>query len=192
MVAFRFIAATAFASLALAAPAPAPAPATNELASRQLWNAIEDVDADVETVLALVNGTVAVLIKPPGDRPSETTVLTNTFTALNAGVDKLLADLGKIPLVGSVIDLVAKIAANPVIHGLLLVVENLLTLLVGGLVDYLVVPLVQAIDGLLKNVSLLLQMIGTLPGIQDLASHLGLETGSVKSLLSAHPVSAAA
>lgn len=190
MVSIKYIAATAFATMALAAPAPAPA--TNELAARQLWNAIEDVDADVETVLSLVNGTVNVLIEPPTDRPSEITVLTSTFTALNTGVDKLLADLGKIPLVGSVINLVAKIAANPVIHGLLLVVEKLVTLLVGGLVDYLVVPLVQAIDGLLKNVSLLLQMIGTLPGIGGLASSLGLETGSVKSLLSAHPVSAAA
>ncbi|AOW07393.1 hypothetical protein B0I72DRAFT_164524 [Yarrowia lipolytica] len=191
MVSAKYIAATAFAAMALAAPAPAPAPASNELAARQLWNAIEDVDADVETVLSLVDGTVNTLIKPPGDRPTEISVLTSTFATLNTGVDKLLADLGKIPLVGSVVNLVAKIAANPVINGLLLVVEKLVTLLVGGLVDYLVVPLVQSIDGLLKNVSLLLQMLGKLPGIEDLSSSLGLETGSLKSLLSAHPVSSA-
>jgi hypothetical protein len=187
MVSAKYIAATAFAAMALAAPAPAPAPASNELAARQLWNAIEDV----ETVLSLVDGTVNTLIKPPGDRPTEISVLTSTFATLNTGVDKLLADLGKIPLVGSVVNLVAKIAANPVINGLLLVVEKLVTLLVGGLVDYLVVPLVQSIDGLLKNVSLLLQMLGKLPGIEDLSSSLGLETGSLKSLLSAHPVSSA-
>lgn len=191
MVSAKYIAATAFAAMALAVPAPAPAPASNELAARQLWNAIEDVDADVETVLSLVDGTVNTLIKPPGDRPTEISVLTSTFATLNTGVDKLLADLGKIPLVGSVVNLVAKIAANPVINGLLLVVEKLVTLLVGGLVDYLVVPLVQSIDGLLKNVSLLLQMLGKLPGIEDLSSSLGLETGSLKSLLSAHPVSSA-
>lgn len=191
MVSAKYIAATAFAAMALAAPAPAPAPASNDLAARQLWNAIEDVDADVETVLSLVDGTVNTLIKPPGDRPTEISVLTSTFATLNTGVDKLLADLGKIPLVGSVVNLVAKIAANPVINGLLLVVEKLVTLLVGGLVDYLVVPLVQSIDGLLKNVSLLLQMLGKLPGIEDLSSSLGLETGSLKSLLSAHPVSSA-
>ncbi|KAG5362809.1 hypothetical protein CJU89_1946 [Yarrowia sp. B02] len=189
MVSFKYIAATAFATLALAAPAPAPA--SNELAGRQLWNAIEDVDADVETVLGLVNGTVSVLIKPPGDRPSEISVLTTTLNTLNNGVDKLLADLGKIPIVGDIVNLLAKIVSNPVIHGLLLVVEKLVTLLVGGLVDYLVVPLVQAIDGLLKNVSILLQMIGTLPGIESLSSHLGLETSSLKSILSAHPVSSA-
>ncbi|RDW25027.1 hypothetical protein B0I71DRAFT_120524 [Yarrowia lipolytica] len=191
MVSAKYIAATAFAAMALAAPAPAPAPASNDLAARQLWNAIEDVDADVETVLSLVDGTVNTLIKPPGDRPTEISVLTSTFATLNTGVDKLLADLGKIPLVGSVVNLVAKIAANPVINGLLLVVEKLVTLLVGGLVDSLVVPLVQSIDGLLKNVSLLLQMLGKLPGIEDLSSSLGLETGSLKSLLSAHPVSSA-
>ncbi|KAG5365508.1 hypothetical protein CJU90_4595 [Yarrowia sp. C11] len=188
MVSTRIITVAALASAALAAPAPAPA--SNGLARRQLWNGIEDIDAAVETVLSLVAGTVDVLIKPPGDRATETEVLTSTFNALNAGVDKLLADLGKIPLVGSIVTIVAGIAANPVIHGLLLVVENLLTLLVGGLVDYLVVPLVQAVDGLLKSVSDLLQLLGGLPGLTELSALTGA-TDSVKSLLSAHPVSAA-
>ncbi|AOW05790.1 hypothetical protein B0I72DRAFT_141736 [Yarrowia lipolytica] len=187
MVSTRIITVAALASAALAAPAPAPA--SNELVGRQLWNGIEDIDADVETVLSLVSGTVNVLIKPPGDRPTEIQVLTTTFNSLNAGVDKLLADLGKIPLVGSLVTIIAKIAANPVIHGLLLVVEDLVTLLVGGLVDYLVVPLVQAVDGLLKSVSDLLQLLGGLPGLTDLAALTGA-TDSVKSLLSAHPVSA--
>lgn len=181
MVSTKFIAAAAFASMAMAAPAPADAPA--ELAARQLFNGIEDIDADVETVLALVNGTVNTLIKPPGDRPTEITVLTTAFTSLNAGVDKLLADLGKIPLVGGIVNIIAKIAANPVINGLLLVVEHLVTLLVGGLVDYLVVPLVQAIDALLLQVSNLLQLLGGLPGLGDLIKSLDGATSSLKSVL---------
>lgn len=189
MVSTRILTVAALASAAIAAPAPAPAPASDELASRQLWNGIEDIDAAVGVVLSLVTGTVNVLIKPPGETPTETEVLISTFDALNAGVDKLLADLSKIPLVGGVVALVAQIAANPVIHGLLLVVEHLVTLLVGGLVDQLVVPLVQAVDNLLKGVSDVLQLLGGLPGLTDVAALTGA-TESVKSLLSAHPVSA--
>lgn len=189
MVSTRILTVAALAAAAIAAPAPAPAPASNEISRRQLWNAIEDIDATVGVVLSLVTGTVDTLIKPPGDRPTEIAVLTKTFNDLNAGVDKLLADLSAIPLVGSVVSLVAGIVANPVIHGLLLVVENLVTLLVGGLVDYLVVPLVQAVDGLLKSVSDLLQLVGGLPGLTEVSSLTGA-TDSVKSLLSAHPVSA--
>lgn len=188
MVSAKYLTAATFATMAIAAPAPAPAPASNELSARQLFNGIEDIDAAVGVVLSLVSGTVDVLIKPPGDRPTEIEVLTKTFNDLNAGVDKLLADLGKIPLVGVVVNLVAAIAANPVLHGLLLVVENLVTLLVGGLVDYLVVPLVQAIDGLLLTVSNLVQLLDVLPGLGGVLGSLGSATGSVKSLLSAASV----
>ncbi|KAG5363896.1 hypothetical protein CJU89_3084 [Yarrowia sp. B02] len=172
MVSAKYLALAVVAGSAAAAPAPAP-----EFVARQLSlsGPLGDVSSIVNTVLTLVVGTLDAILKPTGTTADEQQVLASSFTSLNTELTSLLKDLESVPIVGAVATILYGVVVSPLVTSLLTLLEHVLTLVVGLLVDGLVHPLVSAL-------TLLLGTISTLTGV--LAPQLPNLAGDLTSLLS--------
>ncbi|KAG5362558.1 hypothetical protein CJU90_5267 [Yarrowia sp. C11] len=176
MVSAKYLALTTLAASAAAAPAP-------EIVARQLSlsGPIADVSAVVNTVLGLVAGTLNAVLQPTGTTPSEQEVLATSFTALNGELVTLIKDLQSIPIVGGVATILYGVVVSPLVTSLLTLLEHVLTLVVGLLVDGLVHPLVSALTLLLGTISTLTSVLA--PQLPNLAGELTSLLGVVTAIL---------
>lgn len=180
MVSAKYLALTTLAATALAAPAPAPAP---ELFARQLSlsGPLGDVTSIVNTVLGLVVGTLDAILKPTGTTADEQQVLATAFTSLNGELDTLLKDLEAVPIVGAVATILYEVVVSPLVTSLVTLLEHVLTVVVGLLVDGLVHPLVAALTLLLGTISTLTSVLA--PQLPNLAGDLTSLLSVVTALL---------
>lgn len=176
MVSAKYLALITLAASAAAAPAP-------EIVARQLSlsGPLGDVTSIVNTVLGLVVGTLDAVLKPTGTTPDEQQVLASSFTSLNGELTTLIKDLETVPIVGTVATILYGVVVSPLVTSLLTLLEHVLTLVVGLLVDGLVHPLVSALTLLLGTISTLTSVLA--PQLPNLAGDLTSLLSVVTALL---------